>query len=262
MEEIWLPVNIDGYRDSHLVSNKGRIKTTKGRVLKQRFDTDGYYQVNMCNNGKEKTFKVHRIVALTFLSDDFKNGLVVNHKDGCKTNNNIENLEFVTVAYNTKHAVEHNLVKVGYDNPTSKPILLKHANGAIISQYETVHYFEELTGIHRGCFDKLNIEFVDKIKFYLPINLELNKIKNNCLREPIKIMNLNKDVLAIYPNLMAMERLSTISRRIAPRLDYNKPYLYKKNGRQYKEKYLIQRITKEEYLFIDSPIIDDTLEVK
>lgn len=65
--EFWLPLNLSGYEDSHLISNLGNIKTIKGRILKQRFDKDGYYQVNLYNNGIEVTKKVHRLVFNIFI---------------------------------------------------------------------------------------------------------------------------------------------------------------------------------------------------
>ena len=58
MEEIWKPINLPPFNNSHLVSNFGNIKLIKnGKMINQRFDKDGYYQVNLYYNGLEKNQK-------------------------------------------------------------------------------------------------------------------------------------------------------------------------------------------------------------
>lgn len=97
--------------DSYAVSNYGNVKNIKTNTIKKSFVRyDGYMQVALSLNGKNKTFKVHRLVAEMFL--DNKNMLpCVNHKDGNKINNHIENLEWVTHSQNNYHAVANGLVK-------------------------------------------------------------------------------------------------------------------------------------------------------
>ena len=65
---------------------------------------------------------IHSAVAKTFLGDKTVDGLVINHIDGDKTNNKLENLEWVTVQENTKHAVKVLGMNVGSNNGNSKEV--------------------------------------------------------------------------------------------------------------------------------------------
>jgi hypothetical protein len=75
----------------------------KGKQLKNYIAKNGYEVVNLCNHLGNKQHYVHFLVAQAFLGDR-PNRYTINHKDGCKTNNNIENLEYVTYAENNEHA--------------------------------------------------------------------------------------------------------------------------------------------------------------
>lgn len=104
--ELWLP--IDGY-PNYEASSDGRIRNAKTRrILKPQLNNRGYFQVSLSKDNKEKSFRVHRLVADTFYDGDHS-GLDVNHIDGDKTNNHIYNLEFCTRKYNTRHAYDNNL---------------------------------------------------------------------------------------------------------------------------------------------------------
>ena len=111
--EIWKKAV--GY-SSYEVSNLGRIKTfnwkNTGReaIMKPALDGSGYLRTVMKDdNGVSKTIKVHRIVLNTFDFNDNYKTLEVNHKDGNKSNNNIENLEWVTRHQNIQHCIDNNL---------------------------------------------------------------------------------------------------------------------------------------------------------
>ena len=99
MNEIWK--YIDGYEGLYKVSNLGRVKSLnyrrsgKERMLKPGNTGDGYLFVILYKNGKIKYFTIHRLVANAFLENpDHKSD--VNHKDENKTNNRVDNLEWVT----------------------------------------------------------------------------------------------------------------------------------------------------------------------
>ena len=77
--------------DNYAISNLGNIKNIKkGNILTPYLNTNGYLTYTFCQNGVKKTFKLHRLVALYFI-DNPNNLPYVNHKDGDKTNNKVEN---------------------------------------------------------------------------------------------------------------------------------------------------------------------------
>ncbi len=82
---------------------RGSVDISNPHRLSYGVDKDGYYRVVLSNNGNKKYIKVHTMVAETFIGEIIS-PYVVNHKDGDKHNNSVENLEIVTSAYNTKHA--------------------------------------------------------------------------------------------------------------------------------------------------------------
>ena len=115
MEEIWK--DIEGYEGLYRVSSFGNVRSlgrvvlnkgkypflTKEKLLKPWIDTHGYYNVKLSKNGKEKNFKIHKLVAMAFLNHipDGTHNMVVNHIDNNKLNNHFNNLELVSNRYNT-----------------------------------------------------------------------------------------------------------------------------------------------------------------
>lgn len=104
--------DIPGFEDFYLASSFGRIMSiapgrakTRGRILSPRSDgkDNGYLTVCLYKGGKKYNKKVHRLVAETFL-ENVGEKKEVNHKDGNKRNNRLDNLEWVTAKENTRHA--------------------------------------------------------------------------------------------------------------------------------------------------------------
>lgn len=98
INEKWLP--IPG-RCGYFVSSYGRIRGPR-KIRKQFISTCGYFEVSI----DRKTLKVHRLLMLTFVGPS---RLDVNHKNGIKTDNRRENLEYVTRTENMRHAVANGL---------------------------------------------------------------------------------------------------------------------------------------------------------
>lgn len=104
--ENWKAVR--GYEGLYEVSDKGRVKGLKrNRILKNIVDSLGYVRVSLCKENRPKVHKIHRLVAEHFLNPiEYK---VVNHIDGNKENNSVENLEWCNYSENRKHACDTNL---------------------------------------------------------------------------------------------------------------------------------------------------------
>jgi hypothetical protein len=106
MDEIWK--DIDGYKGIYQVSNFGNVKN-KSMVLSLRTNR-GYKYITLYKDGKTTSKAVHRLVAISFIPNK-KNKSEVNHKDGDKQNNRIDNLEWCTPSENSKHAYATGLKK-------------------------------------------------------------------------------------------------------------------------------------------------------
>ena len=118
--EIWHKCEVPFTR--YEVSNQGRARNARtGQVLKQSKDSRGYLKVNLFYQGQSKTCNVHKLVATAFL-EGWREGLEVNHKNGVKTDNRAENLEWVTSSENHQHARDVLLLEV-------KPVALLDERG-------------------------------------------------------------------------------------------------------------------------------------
>ena len=119
MQEVWK--DIPGYEGLYQASTLGQIRsldrpvwhgtfmyTRKGTIRKPSITKD-YNSLNLSKDGHKTFFMVHRLVAMTFLPNP-NNLPEVNHKDGDKLNNRLNNLEWCTVADNVNHAINTGLI--------------------------------------------------------------------------------------------------------------------------------------------------------
>jgi len=110
MHEEWRPIN--GFEGLYEISSYGRVKSFKshpsGKILKTNLDSNGYPKISLSKNGAKKDALVHRLVAEAYLPRvDGKT--CVNHIDGNKANNRLDNLEWCTYSENIKHAIRTGL---------------------------------------------------------------------------------------------------------------------------------------------------------
>ncbi len=112
MEEIWK--DIAGFEGLYQVSNLGNVKRLiservfEERLIGRSIDRYGYIKRVLSKGGKNYYFTEHRLVAIAFI-DNPNNKATVNHKNGIKTDNRVENLEWLTNKENHQHAIETGL---------------------------------------------------------------------------------------------------------------------------------------------------------
>ena len=140
--EIWK--DIEGYEGLYQVSNEGRVKslnyrhTGEEQMLKPANNGWGYLQVNLWKNSKHKMYRVHRLVANAFLPNPDKLPQV-NHKDECKTNNCVENLEYCTAKYNVNYGTYKARISETMTNgKLSIPVDMFSNQGVFIRQFPSV----------------------------------------------------------------------------------------------------------------------------
>lgn len=87
--------DIKGYEGKYAITSCGKVWSYRSQKFLSPADNGhGYMVVVLCKDGKYKHFRVHKLVAEAYLGE--ANGRDVNHKDGCRNNNNINNLEYLT----------------------------------------------------------------------------------------------------------------------------------------------------------------------
>jgi hypothetical protein len=167
--EIWK--DVVGYEGLYMVSNLGRIfaheriivrktKTGKPRpciykskILKGGFSGD-YLTITLCKEIQNSQL-IHRIVANNFIENPL-NKPCVNHKNGIKSDNRAENLEWVTESENNKHAVKTGLIKCGYDNKRSKPFRQYSLDGTFLKEWPSLLNMKKELGLNfsniQSCF--------------------------------------------------------------------------------------------------------------
>lgn len=107
--------DVVGYEGSYQVSNLGRVKSVERyrdnhgkpqiiheKIKNTRMKNSGYLITDLYKNNKQKTVMIHRVVASAFLPVE-EGKETVNHKDGNKLNNNVENLEWSSFSEQNKH---------------------------------------------------------------------------------------------------------------------------------------------------------------
>ncbi len=132
--------HIKGYEGLYTINTNGEIRSLekyrssgkhkgihKEQMLKPFITRYGYLGVNLYKDGKKKAHLVHRLLSLAFISNS-EGKPQINHKDGNKINNSLNNLEWCTAKENSQHAYNTGLSSAwhkgntGKDTPTAKPV--------------------------------------------------------------------------------------------------------------------------------------------
>lgn len=175
--EIWK--EIKGYEGRYIVSNMGKVRSKdythihdhgktqffKGKELAAGLSNTGYKRVELNMNGKGKKFSIHRLVAINFIPNPL-NKPQVNHIDGNKLNNNVNNLEWVTQSENTLKAYKNGQVPlpIGEDSHDSiltekQVIRIRHLlKNTSLSQYKIASLFD----VSRSCINSIKHRYTWK----------------------------------------------------------------------------------------------------
>lgn len=151
MEEIWKP--IPGYEALYEVSNLGRVRSLfrYKKMLKPSPITNGYLTVELWKDKQRKRIGIHRLVAMCFCENP-GNKHFVNHKDESRTNNNADNLEWVTHIENCNYgtAIKRRIAHTDYSKRDCSWQTPEHYDRVSIAMSQPVICIE--TGkIYRNC---------------------------------------------------------------------------------------------------------------
>lgn len=207
--EIWKDIEINNI--TFTVSNKGRVKSKKGIISYGSKENTGYYRVKSCttNNGIQKSerISVHILVAKAFINNADLTKNIVNHIDGNKENNYVENLEWVTQKENMIHYQNNNkktYQKINQDEYLNEKITLNNSDLNVLNYLKILLQKEypnhkpiiyntiESSGVYKLSINDQK-EFIEeyRTKFY-----DSNKYK----KIPVEILNSSLDVIQSFFN--------------------------------------------------------------
>jgi hypothetical protein len=147
---------IEGYNGDYEVSTHGRVMSFKrdagGRLMSLRTNTCGYLIVDLCANCERKSIRVHRLAAEAFIHNP-DNKPQVNHINGVKTDNRLENLEWATSSENVQHSFDTGLLVAVSGEKHYKATVSDEMVRQSIAEYATGKYTQEeiakMRGVHR-----------------------------------------------------------------------------------------------------------------
>ncbi|MGL5345738.1 MAG: NUMOD4 domain-containing protein [Peptostreptococcaceae bacterium] len=212
--EIWR--DVAGYEGLYEVSNFGNVRSLdriredklgkryrlKGRVLSLTNTSTGYFKVELTDlERKIKSFKVHRLVASSFIENEF-NKPFVNHIDGNPKNNNVINLEWCTQSENVKHALNIGLKRIKHE--FSKELLEnmyvdnKMSIGEISRKLSvdntTIHRLLKKNGIKTRGYSESKREYGLNVEFIL------NELKTKTQKQIASEIGCDASLISKYKN--------------------------------------------------------------
>lgn len=152
--EVWK--DIENFEGVYQISNKGRlkhiyVKDKCEKLVRLYKEKTGYYRITLSHKNIRKKISIHRIVAKLFIPNP-DNLETVNHKDFDRTNNNADNLEWMTARDNVLHSV-------GNGRHFKKPVIQMDLQGNVIKEWASAYEVEQQIGfksttISRCCLGK------------------------------------------------------------------------------------------------------------
>ena len=200
---MWKKYIYEGVETEYSVSTEGIVrKDTTNYILSQSIQQD-YKFVTLNINGKQKRMRVHRLVAETFI-DNSENKPYVNHINGNRGDNNVENLEWVTPSENTQHAVNTGLFISG----RTRPVIQYNLDGERMATFESATEAARQTGgsqskITMCCCRQRETANDYQWRYYDDIQ-DVTKIQKRFITgKKVAQCNENGEILNIYPSFKA-----------------------------------------------------------
>lgn len=241
--ELWKKIiNINNYE----ISNFGNVRNSKNKTLLKKNIKNGYHYIYLC----DKSYRINKLVAEHYLiNDNPETKIYVNHIDGNKLNNHVDNLEFITPSDNVKHAINNNLLvinkmRVGkYDKFTHE----------LICEYSSIIEASNDTGIDDGT--------ICKVCKYYQFGIGINKTAGGYIWKYLNytVYDYNNDenieklyAIKNYPNYSITENGKIYSHprkrfmNLIKNIDgYLRVHLINENGRK---GFLVHRIVAETFI--------------
>lgn len=143
--------------DHETIRENGRVDNRRGRFIKPALDKYGYYRATFSHNGQRKTYQVHRLVAKAFIPNP-ESKPTVNHKNGIKTDNRVENLEWATQSEQKRHSIKNHLCDrnikalADHNSKVSKKVIFEGVKYPSIRAASRISGWSQKTIIKRGDF--------------------------------------------------------------------------------------------------------------
>lgn len=215
--EVWK--EIAGFESRYAVSSKGRVKNLKnGKILKNVIDPHGYLRIKL---GRGNMRRIHRLVAQAFIPNPL-NLPQINHIDECKSNNNVENLEWVTPSQNQRHSAHKFSCRINQYT----------LDGEFIKTWGSSHEINRELGYYQcviiyACKNKIKQAYGYRWQYADPSQQQ----KHN---RPVVALTMDGDLIAEYKSAAEASRCLKISESCLRKCLYG----YTKSTHGYKFKYI------------------------
>lgn len=218
--------SIPGF-SKYKISRAGELRAIVGNGKVPTHRSNGYIFVHIVDDdGNRLSVGIHRLLALAFIPfPDVAEALVINHKDGVKDNNRLDNLEWVTRSENQNHSVLN-----GMSNIAIPVIVTDLETNEIFCFPSKVAFFSEF-GVPRT----LRQTFDKKVMYFLKFKIEflldcLNPARLTLYPNGLLVRNIFTKTVYICDRLADVEKITGIERKVVKRILRGKRFLYPTNG--------------------------------
>ena len=151
MKEVWK--DIGGYEGIYQISNMGRVRNNRNKILKPNESQHGYLKIELHKKSNRRTVHIHRLVALAFI-DNPHNYTEVNHIDEDKHNNISSNLEWVSRIYNTNYGNRPRKTGRYAKLHNGNTVYQYDRNNVLLNEFRSLRAAEKRTGFCRQIISK------------------------------------------------------------------------------------------------------------